>query len=617
MTIRFLDPTLINQIAAGEVIERPASAIKELVENSIDAKSTKIDVIVREGGRTLISITDNGSGMHRDELMMAVERHATSKIPDSDLFNIRTLGFRGEALPSIGAVSRLAITSRTANDDAAWRLTVEGGIKSDPMPASFGLGTRVEVRDLFYATPARLKFLKAPATELSHTVDILNRLALAHPDVQFSLMDGDRSLLSYGANSNRIASILGKDFLDNACPVRMDREGFNLSGYISIPTFNRSNATVQYLFVNGRPVKDKILSAAVRLAYQDFLASNRHPVLVLFLEIDPAEVDINVHPAKAEVRFRDAGLVRGTLISALKNALHEAAHRSSSAIAQDAIVAFQRPSACGSSPFSTGAGQRRSGYPFEGNFGRVARKETAGTSPRLCFPEPDFGPGMAETIASYETAPSASLSASEQDLEASRVAGENYPLGWARAQIYGTYILAEAADSLVIVDQHAAHERLVYEKMKQEQATHGIKRQALLVPEIVDLPEETLKAVLSRVSDLARLGLVIEAFGLTAVIVREVPTLLAKADWKQLVQDLGAEIQDMDITLSLSEQLNELLGTLACHNSVRAGRYLSIEEMNALLRQMEATPYSGQCNHGRPTYIKLPCHDIKKLFGRQ
>lgn len=608
MTVRFLDPTLINQIAAGEVIERPASAIKELVENAIDAKSTKIDVVVREGGRTLISITDNGHGMSQDDLMLAVERHATSKIPDSDLFNIRTLGFRGEALPSIGAVSRLSITSRTATADMAWRLTVEGGTKGDLTPASFGVGTRVEVRDLFYATPARLKFLKAPTTELSHTVDILNRLALAHPDIQFSLMDGERQVFSYGSNSDRIPSILGKDFLENACLVRMEREGLTLSGYISVPTFNRSNATSQYLFVNGRPVRDKILSASVRVAYQDFLANNRHPVLVLFLEVDPAEVDINVHPAKAEVRFRDAGLVRGVLISALKNALQEASHRTSSSIAQDAIVAFQRPPSPSSppsmpSPSSAWSGKTHSGRSLGGG--------TSSSVPRLFFPEQHLAPGLAETIASYEAAPIPP--APEPVCETS----QNYLLGIARAQIHDTYILAESPDSLVIVDQHAAHERLVYEKMKQEQTSRGIQRQALLLPEIVDLPEETLKAILSRTSDLADLGLMIEPFGLTAVMIREVPALLVKADWKQLIQDLGAEIQDMDTTLSLSEQLNEILGTLACHNSVRAGRRLSIEEMNALLRQMEATPYSGQCNHGRPTYVKLHRHDIEKLFGRR
>jgi len=600
MTIRFLDPTLINQIAAGEVIERPASAIKELVENAIDAKATRIDVVVREGGRTLISITDNGHGMPQSDLVLAVERHATSKIPDSDLFNIRTLGFRGEALPSIGAVSRLTITSRTANDDTAWRLLIEGGIKEEPTPTSFGFGTRVEVRDLFYATPARLKFLKSPTTELSHTTDILNRLALAHPEIQFSLMDGDRQVFSYSANTDRLSAILGKDFPPNACPVLVEREGFTLKGHISVPTYNRSNATGQYLFVNGRPVKDKILSAAVRAAYQDFLASNRHPVLALFLEIDPADVDINVHPAKAEVRFRDSGLVRGVLVSALKNALQTAAHQSSTTIAQDAIVAFQRPPSPLNTPTTHQATPSWSGKTYSGH--------PISLSPRLSFPERHVVPVLEETIATYQAAPSPGPLLEPL---------ENYPLGLARAQIHSTYILAEAADSLVVVDQHAAHERLVYEKMKCEQATHGIKRQALLLPEIVDLPEEPLKAILSRLSDFEQLGLIIEAFGLSAVMIREVPALLVKADWKQLIQDLAAEIQEMDSTLSLSEQLNEILGTLACHNSVRAGRQLSIEEMNALLRQMEATPHSGQCNHGRPTYVKLHRHDIEKLFGRR
>lgn len=597
MAIRFLDPTLINQIAAGEVIERPASAIKELVENAIDAKASKIDIVVREGGRTFISITDNGHGMSQSDLILAVERHATSKIPDSDLFNIRTLGFRGEALPSIGAVSRLTLTSRTSNDDTAWRLLIEGGIKGEPAPTSFGLGTRVEVRDLFYATPARLKFLKSPSTELSHITDILNRLALAHPEIQFSLMDGDRQVFLYDAHTDRFSAILGKEFSSNACPVLVEREGFTVKGHVSVPTFNRSNATGQYLFVNGRPVKDKILSAAVRVAYQDFLASNRHPVLVLFLEIDPAEVDINVHPAKAEVRFRDSGLVRSVLISALKNALQGAAHQSSTTIAQDAIVAFQRPSSPPITPNlhpPSWSGKNHSGYTT--------------ATPRFSFPKQQAIQSLEETIATYEAIPpSEPLSPSL----------ESYPLGLARAQIHSTYIVAEAEGSLVIVDQHAAHERLVYEKMKLEQAAHGVKRQALLLPEIVDLPEEALKAILQQTSKLEQLGLIIEAFGVSAVMVREVPALLAKADWKQLIQDLASEIQEMDTSLSLSEQLNEMLGTLACHNSVRAGRQLSIEEMNALLRQMEATPHSGQCNHGRPTYVKLHRHDIEKLFGRR
>jgi DNA mismatch repair protein MutL len=604
MTVRFLDPTLINQIAAGEVIERPASAIKELVENAIDANSTKIDVVVRDGGRTLISITDNGQGMNQNDLTLSVERHATSKIPDSDLFNIRTLGFRGEALPSIGAVSRLTITSRTQDDDTAWRLLVEGGTKSELSPTSFGFGTRVEVRDLFYATPARLKFLKSPTTELSHIVDILNRLALAHPEIQFSLTDGERQVFSYGPNTDRLVAILGKDFPENACSVLMAREGLTLKGQISVPTFNRSSASAQYLFVNGRPVKDRLLSAVVRVAYQDFLASNRHPILALFLEIDPAEVDINVHPAKAEVRFRDAGLVRGVMISALKNALQEAAHRSSSTISQDAIVAFQRPPSPMSSPTSAWTGRIHSGH---------SSSFAPSHSPRFSFPDQHLAPGLAEAIATYHAAPLAVDSPPEASPESSK----DYPLGFARAQIHGTYILAETEDSLVIVDQHAAHERLVYEAMKIEQAAQGIKRQVLLLPEVVDLPDETLKAILSRAADLAQLGLMIEPFGLTAIMVREVPALLAKADWKQLIQDLGAEILEMDSTLQLSEQLNEIMGTFACHNSVRAGRQLSIEEMNALLRQMEATPYSGQCNHGRPTYVKLHRPDIEKLFGRR
>lgn len=601
MTVRFLDPTLINQIAAGEVIERPASALKELVENAIDANATKIEIIVREGGRTFMSITDNGKGMSQEDLNLSVERHATSKIPDSDLFNIRTLGFRGEALPSIGAVSRLTIATRTQEDDTAWRLTVEGGVKSEISPTSFGYGTRVEVRDLFYATPARLKFLKSPTTELSHIVDILNRMALAHPDIHFSLQDGDRQIFNYGPNSDRISMILGKDFLDNSCSVLLEREGLTLKGYISVPTFNRSNATAQYLFVNGRPVKDKLLSAVVRVAYQDFLASNRHPVLALFLEIDPAEVDINVHPAKAEVRFRDAGLVRGVMISALKNALAQAAHQSSTTIAEDAVVAFQRPMVPPSTPWS--------GKTYSGRSASTSAPSYRPQRSTFSFPQQSQALNLQESLEAYEAAPHPESLPHDPE--------EDFPLGQARAQIHGTYILAETPESLIIVDQHAAHERLVYEKMKTEQATQGILRQALLLPEVVDLPDAALKAILSRREDLASLGLIIEAFGLSAVLVREVPALLTKADWKQIIQDISAEIQELETTLSLTEQMNEILSTIACHYSVRAGRMLSLDEMNALLRHMESTPHSGQCNHGRPTYVKLQRADIEKLFGRR
>lgn len=601
MTIRLLDPTLINQIAAGEVVERPASAIKELVENAIDAKSTKIDVVVREGGRTFISITDNGHGMNQEDLLLSVERHATSKIPDQDLFNIRTLGFRGEALPSIGAVSRLTLTTRTQDSETAWRLSIQGGAKENPSPAVLALGTRVEVRDLFYATPARLKFLKTPTTELSHIVDMLNRLALAHPHVQFSLTDGERSIFSYDLYTDRIEAILGKDFTQNSTPIFVEREGFRIKGQASIPTFNRSNSTGQYLFVNNRPVKDKLLSAAVRVAYQDFLASHRHPVLVLFLKVDPSEVDINVHPAKAEVRFRDAGLIRSLLISALKNALQEAAHRSSTTIAQGAVAAFQNPSVLERS--------KSSFFPINGE--RKLYSSSPSSSRKFSFPSVQQNPflKLEEAEAPYQ------IETHVQPV--SEKPQEDLPLGFARAQIHKTYILSEAVDGLVIVDQHAAHERLVYEQMKKERATQGIQKQTLLLPEIVELSEDFLKVILSHADELAQWGLILEPFGQSAVVVKEVPALLHKIDWKQLVLDLAAEIQDMDASLSLSEHLNEILSTLACHYSIRAGRQLSLEEMNALLRQMEATPFSGQCNHGRPTYVKLDRQDLEKLFGRR
>jgi len=611
MPIRRLPETLVNQIAAGEVVERPAAAVKELVENALDAGARHIDVELRDGGRALIAVTDDGCGMAPEELLLAVERHATSKLPDDDLVHIATLGFRGEALPSIGAVARLTVTSRAVGADEAWSLAVEGGRAGQPAPAAHARGTRVEVRDLFFATPARLKFLKAARTETQHAQDSLARLAMAHPGVGFTLGDGERRLLSlapaegelFAGRLKRLAALMGRDFADNAVAIEAQREGLRLTGYAGLPTLNRGNAQHQYLFVNGRPVRDKLLYGAIRGAYQDFLARDRHPLVALFLELPPDEVDVNVHPAKAEVRFRDPGLVRGLIVSACRHALAEAGHRASTTVSDSALGAF-RP-------------QRQPGF------------QSAWGAPRSSLPR-----GLAEATAAYHAplqqvrattlpgldgAPAAAnaQAVAREAAEAERFPIDQYPLGAARAQLHGTYVVAQTADGIVIVDQHAAHERLVYERMKQQLGDSGVKRQMLLLPEVVELDGPAAERLAERAGELAELGLVLEAFGPGAVVVREVPALLGEVDVRGLVRDLADELAELGEALALRERLEQVCGTLACHGSVRAGRRLNAEEMNALLRQMEATPHSGQCNHGRPTYVELKLADIEKLFGRR
>jgi DNA mismatch repair protein MutL len=594
MPIRVLPPTIVNRIAAGEVIERPASAVKELVENAIDAGATRIDVFLRDGGRSLIAVADDGCGMSASELALAVERHATSKLPDDDLTHIATLGFRGEALPSIGAVGRLTIASRQADSDSGWSLAVEGGAKCALQPAALAPGTRVELRDLFYATPARLKFLKAPRTELDHVEDAIKRLAMAHPAIGFTLTDDVRPVLRLpapavdlladkaAARLARLAQVMGRDFADNALALDVIRDGVRLTGHIGLPTLNRGTASHQYLFVNGRPVRDRLLQGAVRGAYQDFLARDRHPLVALFVELPAEAVDVNVHPAKAEVRFRDAGLVRGLIVGACKHALAEAGHRAATTVASAALGSFR--------PAAVPSGWR---------------------------PAPSLPRGFAEAAAAAYAPLDAAVAALANELPGVDAAAAAYPLGAARAQVHETYIVAQTADGIVIVDQHAAHERLVYEKMKQALAERGIERQALLIPEVVELDGAAAERLLARRDELGELGLVLEAFGAGAVVVREVPALLGAADVKGLVRDLADELAEFGQALSLKEGLEEICGTLACHGSVRAGRRLSGAEMNALLREMEATPHSGQCNHGRPTYVELKLADIERLFGRR
>jgi len=607
MTLRRLPETVVNRIAAGEVIERPASAVKELVENSVDAGATRIDVVVRDGGRTLISVTDDGVGMTADELELAVERHATSKLPDDDLEHITTLGFRGEALPSIGAVSRLTITSRPRGADSAWSVGVEGGRMGKAQPASHPVGTRVEVRDLFYATPARLKFLKAPSTEMTHAVEAVNRLGMAHPGVGFVLGDGARTPVKLPpvsgdpqeARLQRLGAIMGRDFADNAVPIRAEREGSRLTGYAGLPTLNRRTATMQYLFVNGRPVRDRLLYGAVRGGYQGLLASDRHPMVVLFLEVPPEALDVNVHPMKTEVRFRDVGLVRGLIVGALKHALAEAGHQASTTVAHAALGAV-RPG--GGLP-SYGGGARA----WSGSYGVGAPARTGGLAEEAAaFHRPLAGLDPAPTARMEPLDPDAGA---EPDLD--------HPLGVARAQLHGTYVVAQTADGIVIVDQHAAHERLTHERISNALTGGGVARQGLLIPEVVELDEAAAARINARAGELAELGLLVEPFGTGAVVVREVPALLGTVDAKGLIRDLADDLAECDEALALKDRLGEVCATMACHGSVRAGRRLTAEEMNALLREMEATPHAGQCSHGRPTYVELKLADIERLFGRR
>jgi DNA mismatch repair protein MutL len=603
MTIRLLPPNLVNQIAAGEVVERPASVVKELVENALDAGARRIDVHLRDGGRSLVAVEDDGIGMSPAELSLAVERHATSKLPDDDLVHIHSFGFRGEALPSIGAVGRLGIASRKRGAEAAWAISVEGGSKSKPEPTARGEGTRVELRDLFYAVPARLKFLKSPRSESNAVQDVLERLAMAHPDIAFTLRDEEKLALrlpavsgdlledAAAASLERLGAIMGRDFADNAARLDALREGVRLTGFAGLPTLNRATSTQQFLFVNGRPVKDRLIIGAIRGAYQDFLARDRHPMVALFVDLPPEEVDVNVHPAKAEVRFRDAALVRGLIVTAIRQALSAAGHRASTTVAADTLNSFSV------TPQLSAPVAPWRGFPAGG--GR--------SSPALA----------AQAMAAFAPlAPELDRPTARMEAEPAAVAQAN-PLGAARAQVHETYIVAQTADGIVIVDQHAAHERLVYERMKVALAAGSVARQALLIPEVVGLDGPSAERIAARAPELAELGLVLEPFGAGAIVVREVPALLGQSDVRGLIQDLADELAELGDALSLKERLQEVCSTMACHGSVRAGRRLTQPEMDALLRQMEATPHSGQCNHGRPTYVELKLADIERLFGRR
>ncbi|MEZ6022671.1 MAG: DNA mismatch repair endonuclease MutL [Hyphomonadaceae bacterium] len=622
MPIRRLPPEAVNRIAAGEVIERPAAAVKELVENALDAGAKRIAVRIERGGLGLISVEDDGAGIGRDELPIAVERHATSKLEagasgDVDLLNIHTMGFRGEALPSIGAVARLSITSRAKDAAEAWVIEVEGGALHPPKPAAWAApsahGTRVEVRDLFFATPARLKFMKSERAEMMAVSEVVKRLAMARPDVAFSLEHEGRVSLRLVAERDpehegrraRLAAILGVEFAPNCIALDQTRDTVRLSGFAGLPTFHRGTREHQHLFVNGRPVKDKLIVGAVRAAYQDLLARDRHPVAALFLDLPPSEVDVNVHPAKTEVRFRDAALVRGLIVGALSHALAGAGHRASTTTAQTALGAV-RPH------YVVQPGLRAWGAAEE----RLAAGDFIAPSGRVEYGAPASSPAgpdaddFALSAPSVQAGGTPALYSSDED-------SQFFPLGAARAQIHETYIVAQTEDGIVIVDQHAAHERLVYERMKQMLANGGVRRQALLIPEVVELDPSEAEALGARAEELAQLGLVIEPFGPGALLVRETPALLGHIDAAGLLKDLADDIAELGDAHALKERLEAVCSSMACRGSVRAGRRLTGDEMNALLRQMEATPFSGQCNHGRPTYVELKLADIEKLFGRR
>jgi len=628
MPIRRLSPETVNRIAAGEVVERPASAIKELVENALDAGGRNIEIQADGGGLSRILIADDGKGIPKDELPLAIERHATSKLEpddagDVDLLRIHTLGFRGEALPSIGSVARLSITTRSRDEAEAWVIQVEGGATRPLAPAPFPgpHGARVEVRDLFYATPARLKFMKSERSEAMAISEEIKRQAMAHEAVAFTLsLDGKVALRLPAEHPGdegrlkRLSALLGRDFEANALLIDQARDGVRLSGYAGLPTYSRGNAAHQYLFVNGRPVKDRLLQGALRGAYADFLARDRHPAAVLFLDIDPLYVDVNVHPAKAEVRFRDPALVRGLIVGALRHALHAAGHRASTTVAADAMAGFQPHTGVSTGPAYSPSSPSAQGFSGWTSWSQPAaaaqvlpglNERSARVEPRWDGPSWPSHPAQANDLATGHSPLATPLDPLD------------YPLGAARGHPHANYIVAQTRDGLVIVDQHAAHERLVYERMKAQMAEGSVTRQALLTPEVVDLDPAEAERVASRAEELAEMGLIVEAFGAGAVLVRETPAMLGDTDVQGLIRDIADDLAEHGAALSLKERMAEVCGTMACHGSVRSGRILSAPEMNALLRQMEATPHSGQCNHGRPTYVELKLHDLEKLFGRR
>lgn len=596
--IRQLSDAAANRIAAGEVVERPSSAIKELVENSIDAGASRIDISYSDGGKTLIRVKDDGHGIAENQLLLALSRHATSKIDGTDLLNIHTFGFRGEALPSMGAVGRLTITSRIQDVAMGATITVDGGVIHQVRPAPSSIGTIVELRNLFHATPARLKFLRTDRAESGAISDVIKRLAMSEPFIGFTLRDitsGGKGRIIFRADPEagdlfdamygRLSKILGIDFAKNSFRVDAERDGMTLTGYASLPTYSRGSSVSQYIFVNGRPVKDKSLLSALRAAYSDFLHNGRYPLAALFVECDFERVDVNVHPAKAEVRFREPGIVRGLVISALRHALAEEGHRASSTVADATLGAFKKSEI---SNISTNLRMNQS----------WSREMQNNNLDQVGFSE--LQNNFSARQASIET---------NNDQISNR-------LGAARAQVHENYIISQTADGIVIVDQHAAHERLVYEKLKNKMALNGVSSQTLLIPEIIELSEQDSAVLMDLSADLSRFGLSIENFGGNSIVVRETPAILGEVNAKSLILDILDELKDWSESNLIKEKLDAILSRVACHGSIRSGRIMKGEEMNALLREMEITPHSGQCNHGRPTYVKLKLSDIEKLFGR-
>lgn len=619
MPIRVLPSNLVNQIAAGEVIERPASVIKELVENAIDAGASKIEVTLEGGGKNLIMVNDNGKGIGKDELSLAVERHATSKLPDNDLFNINFLGFRGEALPSIASVAKMTISSRQQGADSGWQISVNGGDKGEVKPAAIPLGTRIEVRDLFYTTPARLKFMKADASETAQCVDMLQRIALANPQISFYLeSDGKKKVALnacqgelFDSRQRRVADVMGGEFEENSVAISAGNDFCKISGFIGIPTYNKANSLSEFLFVNNRPVRDKLILGAIKGAYQDMMTSGRYPACAVFVEVEPMYVDVNVHPTKAEVRFYDNGAIRGLLVGSIRHALSLGGKKSAETGGLEHLLAHTLEEDELPQQIYSNA-ERQADYAM--------RERTTEFTTTPFNNVKNYGGGHGR--GSYSTMSIPALEskfsvrvAEEPTAETIAEVGE---LGLAKAQFHNTYIISQTEDSIVIIDQHAAHERITMEKMKQSMAKHEqVPTQMLLLPEIVDLSLSEKENVLEYAEQLAQLGLRLEEFGTSAVLVREIPALLGDTDVKKLVKDIAAEISEWGGEYALSDKIHHICATIACHGSVRAGRSLNIEEMNHLLRDMEKTEHSGQCNHGRPTYVKIKLSDIEKLFERR
>jgi DNA mismatch repair protein MutL len=618
MSIKILSNTIVNRIAAGEVVERPASAVKELVENSIDAKASKVDVIIENAGKNLITIMDNGAGMHKDDLSLCIERHATSKLPAEDINQIEFFGFRGEALPSIASVSRMNITSKqTSSSDVAWNLEIIGGERQELSPAALNMGTKIEVRDLFFATPARLKFLKTEKTEINYIKEIITKIAMANPEVALSLTSDGKELLNlknYSGNDalyNRLNDLIGKGFKENFSYLELNDYECKVSGYVSLPTYNIGTSTEQYFFINKRPVRDKLLSMAVKIAYQDFIPSGRYPLVYLFLEMDSSLVDVNVHPSKLEVRFKDSAAVRSIIISAIKQVIRNIGQKASDHLSEAAINSFV--------PNDTAENKTSLSSPSQPYAPMPSKAMSMPSKTSFTRPQDNIAKPIAFTEVQTNNmkqifAPIAPVSRAEpNEFDQKQI---DFPLGSACGQIHDTYILSQTNDGMILVDQHAAHERIFYEKLKEQINKEQIQTQRLFIPEIIELEEHIIEQLLEAKQEFARMGLYFDKFGAQAISVSELPSLLKCTDVRKLILDIVDDLKEYGDQVSLEKKINHYLATFACHHSIRSGRSLSIREMNSLLREMESCDHTGQCNHGRPTYIRLSLKDINKLFER-